>query len=55
MKQMMRYISVVVLLLCSTVMLAESKVEIAAMTNGTITGSLSGQTCTLTVTPAAGY
>ena len=52
---MMRYISVVVLLLCSTVMLAESKVEIAAMTNGTITGSLSGQTCTLTVTPAAGY
>ena len=55
MKQMMRYISVFVLLLCSTVAFAASKVEIAEMTNGTITSNLSGQTCTLTVTPASGY
>ena len=59
MKQIIRYISVVVLLLFSTAASSrggvESKVEIASLTNGTITSSLEGQTCTLTVTPAAGY
>ena len=59
MKQIIRYISVVVLLMFSTAASArggvESKVEIASLTNGTITSSMEGQTCTLTVTPAAGY
>ena len=55
MKQMIRYISVFVLLMCSMASFAASKVEIAGTTNGTITSSLSGQTCTLTVTPASGY
>ena len=55
MKQMIRYISVFVLLVCSTMAFAASKVEIAGTTDGTITSSLSGQTCTLTVTPASGY
>ena len=59
MKQIIRYISVVVLLMFSTAASArggvESKVEIVSLTNGTITSSLEGQTCTLTVTPAAGY
>ncbi len=56
---MMRYISVMVLLLCSIVASArggvEVKVEIASLTNGTITSRMSGRTCTLTVTPDAGY
>lgn len=55
MKQIMRYLSVFVLLLCSTMAFAASKVEMGDMVNGTITGSLNGQTCTLTVTPASGY
>ena len=46
MKQIIRYISVVVLLLFSTAASArggvESKVEIASLTNGTITSSLEG-------------
>ena len=59
MKQIIRYISIVVLLMTSAAALArggvEAKVEIATLTNGTITSSLEGLTCTLTVTPAAGY
>ncbi|MBR6852854.1 MAG: hypothetical protein IKM78_02960, partial [Prevotella sp.] len=59
MKQIIRYISVVVLLMFSIAALArggeEVKVETATLTNGTITSSVEGQTCTLTVTPAAGY
>ena len=57
MKQIIRYISVVVLLMFSTTAFARGgvKVEIASLQNGTITSSLEGQTCTLTVTPAAGY
>ena len=57
MKQIIRYISIVVLLMTSAAALARGgvKVEIATLTNGTITSSLEGLTCTLTVTPAAGY
>ena len=57
MKQIIRYISIVVLLMTSAAALARGgvKVEIATLTNGTITSSLEGQTCTLTVTPADGY
>ena len=57
MNKIIRYISVVVLLIFSTTAFAIDgvKVEIATLQNGTITSSLEGQTCTLTVTPAAGY
>ena len=59
MKQIARMISVsMLLLMCSVLMMAKSadaNVVVASVENGTITASVNGQECTLTVTPAPGY
>lgn len=58
MKQIVRKISLsMLLLMCSVVMMANvanANVVVASVQNGTISKSVDGQTCTLTVTPAAG-
>lgn len=58
MKQIVRKISLsMLLLMCSVVMMANvanANVVVASVQNGTISKSVNGQTCTLTVTPAAG-
>ena len=59
MKQIARMISVsMLLLMCSVVMMAKSaddNVVVASVENGTVTATVNGQECTLTVTPAPGY
>lgn len=59
MKQTMRYISVVALLMCSMMTWADDRVFIVAPTNGTVTvdnaNPTGATTVTLTVTPAADY
>ena len=59
MKQTMRYISVVALLMCSMMTWADDRVYIVAPTNGTVTvdnaNPTGATTVTLTVTPAADY
>ena len=58
MKQTMRYISVVALLMCSMITWADDRVVIVAPTNGTVTvdnaNPTGTATVTLTVTPTAG-
>ena len=59
MKQTMRYISVLALLMCNLMTWADDKVVIVAPSNGTVTANnvnpAASATVTLTVTPAAGY
>lgn len=58
MKQIVRKISLSMLLLMFSVVMmakvANANVVVASVQNGTISKSVDGQTCTLTVTPAAG-
>ena len=59
MKQTMRYISVLALLMCSVMGWADNTIDIVAPANGTVTANdleaAASTTVTLTVTPAAGY
>ena len=47
--------TMLVALLCSVTAWGDTIVEIAATANGSVTASLNGQACTLTVKPDAGY
>ncbi len=59
MKQLFRYISVVVMLFTSMAVSAQSTIKVMTITNGTVTtdknSASQNETVTITVTPSEGY